>query len=179
MAALTHTTAIVVVPPRESWAVIQPIRQKHDRKARRWMPHITLIYPFLSEDDFPALHVPLKAAVSRLPGFDVTLVEFKTFRHRRENYTVWLQPEPPEPLVELQAALLKASSGQSNPSSGKRFQPHLSVGQVQGKERMNCLVEELQAAWQPMTFRVDRVSFIWRRDPPDDVFRIADEFLLK
>jgi len=43
VAALTHTTAIVVVPPRESWAVIQPIRQKHDRKVRRWMPHITLI----------------------------------------------------------------------------------------------------------------------------------------
>ena len=168
----------MVIPPQESWAAIQAIRQQHDRKVRRWMPHITLIYPFCPVDDFPAVREPLAAALARLPAFDVTLAGFKTFRHRRENYTVWLRPEPQEPLIALHEALSKAYLGERSSSPGNRFQPHLSVGQVQGKGKMNRLVEELQAAWKPVTFRVDRVSLIWRRDPPDDVFRVADEILL-
>lgn len=175
----TYTTAIVVIPPEESWAAIQAIRQAHDSKVRRWMPHITLIYPFCPVDDFPAVREPLAAALVRQPLFDVTLADFKTFRHRRENYTVWLRPEPDKPLVALQEALSQAYLGKQSSSSDNRFQPHLSVGQVQGKNKMNRLVEELQAAWKPMAFKVNRVSLIWRRDPPDDVFRVADEILLK
>ena len=74
-----YTTAIVVIPPQESWAAIQAIRQQHDRKVRRWMPHITLIYPFCPVEDFPAMRDPLAAALARLPAFDVTLTDFKTF----------------------------------------------------------------------------------------------------
>jgi 2'-5' RNA ligase len=177
VAALTYTTAIVVIPPEESWAAIQAIRQQHDRKYRRWMPHITMVYPFRPMDDFPMLHEPLAAAVARLPAFDVTLAEFKTFRHRRDN-TIWLKPEPHEPLVELHEVLWKTCLGGPGSSGGGRFQPHLSVGRVQGKDKMLRLVEELQTAWKPVKFRVDRVSIIWRREPPDDVFRVAEEIPL-
>jgi hypothetical protein len=48
------------------------------------------------------------------------------------------------------------------------------VGQAQGRENVERLVEELQAAWEPLSFIVDRVSLIWRREPPDDVFRVAE-----
>jgi len=177
MANLTYTTAIVVIPPEECWAAIQAIRQQHDSKFRRWMPHITLVYPFRPVDDFPVLHEPLTAAVARLPAFDLTLAEFNTFHHRR-GYTIWLKPEPHEPLAELHEVLVKMSLGERSTSRGGRFQPHLSVGQVQGKEEMHRLVEELQAAWKPVNFRVDRASLIWRRDPPDDVFRVAEEIPL-
>jgi len=104
VADLTYTTATVVIPPEDAWAAIQAIRQKHDNKFRRWMPHITLIYPFRSVDDFPMLHGPLAAAVARLPLFEVTLAEFKTFRHRR-GYTIWLNPVPHEPLADLHEVL--------------------------------------------------------------------------
>lgn len=173
MATVTYTTAIVVIPPQEVWAPIQAIRQQHDRKFRRWMPHITLIYPFRPVDDFPILHEPLTAAVARFPPFDLTLAEFKTFRHRRD-YTIWLKPEPQDPMVELHEVLSKVSLGERSSSRGDRFQPHLSVGQVQGKDKMERLIEEHQAAWKPLTFKVGRVSLIWRRDPPDDVFRVAE-----
>ncbi len=52
MAKQTYTTAIVVILPQECWSVIQAIRQQHDSKVRRWMPHITLIYPFCPVEDF-------------------------------------------------------------------------------------------------------------------------------
>ena len=55
MVKLTHTTALVTIPPAKSWPSIQAIREEHDRKIRRWMPHITLIYPFLPRQRFEAI----------------------------------------------------------------------------------------------------------------------------
>jgi hypothetical protein len=37
---------LVIIPPEAVWEPIQAIRRRHDRKLRRWMPHITLLYPF-------------------------------------------------------------------------------------------------------------------------------------
>ena len=45
--ATTHESAIVLIPPQEVWEPIQAIRRVHDRQVRRWMPHVTLLYPFL------------------------------------------------------------------------------------------------------------------------------------
>ena len=42
----THKTAVVVIPPDDLWAPIQALRKQYDRHFRRWMPHITLLYPF-------------------------------------------------------------------------------------------------------------------------------------
>jgi RNA 2',3'-cyclic 3'-phosphodiesterase len=169
MTALTHSTAIVVIPPEEVWPAIQEIRQQHDRKMRRWMPHITLIYPFLPMDEFPAVREQLVVSAASIPAFELTLAEFQTFRHRRENYTVWLRPEPEKPLVDLYRSLCEASVGPAD-----HFVPHLSVGQVQSKRDMVRLIDELQVAWEPLRFNVDGVSLIYRRDPPDDVFRVAE-----
>ena len=48
----THQTPVVIIPPKEIWASIQSIRQQHDTNYRRWMPHITLIYPFRPKAEF-------------------------------------------------------------------------------------------------------------------------------
>ena len=48
----THQTAVVIIPPKEIWASIQLIRQQHDTNYRRWMPHITLMYPFRPRAEF-------------------------------------------------------------------------------------------------------------------------------
>jgi hypothetical protein len=47
MPVKTHHTAVVAIPPPEVWSPIQAIRRQHDRNVQRWMPHITLIYPFM------------------------------------------------------------------------------------------------------------------------------------
>ena len=48
MESLDHKTAAFIIPPEDVWGPIQPIRQKHDSKVGRWMPHVTLIYSFLT-----------------------------------------------------------------------------------------------------------------------------------
>ena len=53
MSQKTHTTAAVLIPPEDVWGPIQAIRREHDRQFRRWMPHITLLYPFRPREQFP------------------------------------------------------------------------------------------------------------------------------
>ncbi|NLS92677.1 MAG: 2'-5' RNA ligase family protein [Planctomycetaceae bacterium] len=173
MDKLTYTTAIVVIPPVHVWPPIQAIRTKHDAKARRWMPHITLVYPCMPVSEFQAVQERLALACHDLPAFEVDLAALRTFRHRRGNYTIWLAPKPEAALIELQAVVYRSALG-DHFDGGRRqsFQPHLSVGQVQGKAEMLRMVAELQAAWQPVRFAVTGVSLIWRGEPPDDVFRV-------
>jgi 2'-5' RNA ligase len=174
MGKLVFTTAIVVIPPENIWPPIQAIRTKHDSKVRRWMPHITLVYPCLPVADFAAAQARLTAACHDIPAFEVELADFRTFRHGRGNHTVWLAPEPESDLIKLQAVVQRAVNGEELVGSRPpRFQPHLSVGQVQGNTEMLWLVAELHAAWQAVRFPVTGISLIWRGEPPDDVFQVA------
>jgi 2'-5' RNA ligase len=174
MTQVTHKTALVVIPPEPAWPSIQAIRAEHDRKVGRWMPHITLVYPFLPAGEFERAAVRLAAACAALAPFEVRLAKFDAFRHHRDSYTVWLKPEPEEPLIELQRAVWSACwEGEAPRPTWGRFRPHLSVGQARGRPAMLRLLDGLRRSWQPVAFSVKGVSPIRREDPPDDVFRVA------
>ncbi|MGB2822000.1 MAG: 2'-5' RNA ligase family protein [Phycisphaerae bacterium] len=113
----THNTAIVIIPPDDAWHPIQGIRQKHDRKVRRWMPHMTLIYPFYPRSDFERAAKELAPVCREIRPFDVKLATFRTFRHGKGYYTVWLAPEPEEPL----AARSREASGSDQSCGGRMF----------------------------------------------------------
>ena len=83
----THSTAIVIIPPEEVWEPIQAIRQQHDRKIGRWMPHITLIYPFLPKSKFASVARELGPVCRSIPGFEATLGSFDQFGHGKGYYT--------------------------------------------------------------------------------------------
>ena len=173
MSAKTHQTAVVLIPPEECWGPIQAIRARHDRQYRRWMPHVTLLYPFRPREQFEAVERRLREACRSIPPFQVQLLEFRHFRHGRGRFTLWLAPEPEEAAVRLQAALESAVPDCDDVSRhGAGFTPHLSVGQMEGYEALAGLQTSLQAGWQPLTFTALTVSLIWRGRPPDDVFQV-------
>lgn len=173
MSAKTHNTAVVLIPAEDCWEPIQAIRRRHDRHVRRWMPHVTLLYPFRPREQFDAVGQTLREACRRVKPFEVTLAEFHHFHHGRVKYTLWLAPEPADVMVALQAALESAVPDCNDVSAHRNgFTPHLSVGQVQGDDARQKLEARLQASWQTITFCADRVSLIWRDRPPDDVFRV-------
>jgi 2'-5' RNA ligase len=173
MSIRTHHTAVVLVPPEQCWEPIQVIRRGHDRQFRRWMPHVTLLYPFRPRAMFDEAAVTLQSATAGIDPFEITLGEFRHFRHGRSSYTLWLAPEPTEPLQRLQAALQAALPDCDDTSRREAgFTPHLSVGQVRATAALRELTESLQRDWQPLKFTATRVSLIWRGDPPDDVFRV-------
>jgi 2'-5' RNA ligase len=174
MTELTHKTALVVIPPKPAWPPIQAIRAAHDRNVGRWMPHITLVYPFVPAGEFERTIGRLGPACAAHGPFELRLARLDTFRHHCDSYTVWLEPDPEEPLIALQRAL-RAACWEAEPPrpTSSRFRPHLSVGQARGRPAMLKLLEQFRRSWQPVTFTVEDVGLIRREDPPDDVFRVA------
>ena len=178
----THQTAVVLIPPEVVWEPIQAIRRQHDRQVRRWMPHVTLLYPFVPREEFDAAKPVLRDACRGIEPFEVRLVAFHSFSHGRGSHTFWLAPEPKDHLACLQAALESAVPECNDVSRHEDgFTPHLSMGQVRGDDRIEALKTELQEAWTGrggVKFLADRVSVIWRGRPPDDVFRVDHDILL-
>ena len=90
----THQTAVVLTPPRDRWDPIQEIRERHDAHMYRWMPHITLLYPFVKRPLFDEAEEKIRRTLQRIEPFEVTLARFGHFHHVGEYYTLWLEPEP-------------------------------------------------------------------------------------
>jgi 2'-5' RNA ligase len=167
----THMTAVVWIPPESVWAPIQEIRRRHDRHVDRWMPHVTMVYPFVTRNQFSDAKKKLAAVCGRFSPFTVRLSRFEYFK---ESRTIWLNPEPTDAFRKLQAALQASfpfCDDVSKHPSG--FTPHLSVGQGAPE-----LAQELQKSWKPVEFRADQIALIWRKEPPDDAFRIEKTFTL-
>ena len=101
METKTHKTALVVIPPDQAWGPIQAIRREHDRNIHRWMPHITLLYPFRPVEQFDVLADSLARVCATMDPFEITLAEFRFFRHNSRSFTLWLAPDP-RPLQRLQ-----------------------------------------------------------------------------
>jgi 2'-5' RNA ligase len=170
--ARTHRSALVIVPPRRIWGPIQAIRLSHDRQVGRWMPHVTLVYPFRPCAEFARAAAAVGRAARSADPFDVTLARFGFFEHGL-SFTLWLDPEPNEPLVRLQRALVSEfpDCDDVNRFEGG-FRPHLSVGQARDRRELDGLLDELTPSWEPLTFTVQEVAMIRRGPETGEVFRL-------
>lgn len=173
----TYTTAVVLIPPQDIWSPIQSIRQVHDKNFVRWMPHITLLYPFVPREQFPHIIPKLAKASANAPSFHLTFRRFSYFRHRR-SCTIFLVPEPEQRVKELCAALMQAFPYYNDTSQYPGgYHPHLSVGQFRPK----TVVPEqkrLQCDWNPLECYVAHVSLIYRSPETNERFVEARRFSL-
>jgi 2'-5' RNA ligase len=167
----THKTAVVVIPPDDLWEPIQALRRRYDRHFRRWMPHITLLYPFRPPASFHQVTPLLARACRRIKPFQVQFRRFDFFTHTRQNATCYLAPEPAGPLIALHQRLLSTVPDCDDVARfAGGFAPHLSLGQIRNRNAA-ALCHRWQASWQPRCFTLEQVHVIWRGDPPDDIFR--------
>ncbi len=160
----SHKSAIVIIPPKLLWPPIQRIRHLYDRKIDRWMPHVTLVYPFVPEGEFAETLPAVSAACRRIVPFQVRLATFRWFVHRGGSATMWLEPEPSGLVQAIEAELRRELPGYDDQSRRfGRYTPHLSVGQVPAKD-VQTVVGALQAEWTPIEFLLDRLAVISRSD---------------
>lgn len=172
-AAKTYKSAVVVIPPHEIWGPIQGLRRSFDGHYRRWMPHITLVYPFRPVSEFESLTLLLAEACREMAPFEIHLANFGVFDRGRRNAVLYLIPEPVRPLKALQAAIQSVVPDCDDVARFPGgYTPHLSVGQVRGNKAQTSRAA-WQTAWRPLVFTVDRACLIWRRNPPEDVFRVG------
>ena len=168
----SHRTAVVAIPPEAVWEPIQAIRRRHDRHAARWMPHVTLLYPFWPEERLAEAVAALAPALAAMPAFDAELATLRWFEHRDQHFTLWLAPEPEAAWKAVHAALLAAAPDcDATARFAHGFTPHLSVGQVVGAARRDALFAEIAAGWAPLRFPLVEVALL-RRDP-DGPFTVA------
>lgn len=171
------TSAVVVVPPKESWGQIQAIRQQYDKSFDRWPPHINLLYPFVPQADFHDAAAKLKNhfATSPLPAFNVSFEGFRFFQHGKSSCTVWCDPKLKQgnELTTLQGQLHSVFPFCDDLStrSADGFQPHLSVGQFSGKAEVDKKISEFMGGWKPIHFEVSEVFLIARRGDDPFVFK--------
>jgi 2'-5' RNA ligase len=168
--AKTPNTAVVLIPTENLWAPLQSIRKAHDAHFHRWMPHITLLFPFLPADVFSGAEPKIESACREAAPFRVRLARFEYFQGPK---TVWLEPEPAETVKQLQS-LLQSRFPECDDVARfpGGFRPHLSVGQGPP-----ALQSRLQADWKPVEFEARDVALI-QRDGPEDPFRIHRTFPL-
>ncbi|HKS17110.1 MAG TPA: 2'-5' RNA ligase family protein [Planctomycetota bacterium] len=167
----TPNTAVVLIPPDDIWEPIQAIRLLHDSHVKRWMPHVTLLFPFFPADLFPEAEGKLESACREAAPFRVRLARFDYFQGPK---TAWIEPEPAESVCELQAVLQSRfpyCDDVARHAGG--FRPHLSVGQGPPN-----LPGKLQVDWRPLEFEAREIALI-RRDGPEDPFRVHRTFPLK
>lgn len=168
----SHYTAVAAIPPAECWEPIQAIRRVHDRQVGRWMPHVNLLYPFVTPQRLEKSLPGLTEACAAVAPFRVTLAEFRSFHHPSGRATLWLAPEPAEEFIRLQRELharFPECDDLTRFSAG--FTPHLSVGQALSAEACRRLRDELQPTWTPLTFELSAVALIERG--PDSPFRVV------
>ncbi len=171
----THTTAVVLIPPETIQPPIQAIRRVHDRNFERWMPHITLLYPFAPQQDFQDIIPALAKSAEETKPFSLALASFNAFKHRK-SCTLFLAPEPKNDIVQLYKTLTKYLPDYDDTARFPGgFNPHLSVGQFQHRN-INKAQQRLQAEWKSIEYEVESLSLIYRSPETNDKFVVADSF---
>lgn len=163
----------MLIPPEPLWEPIQAIRQKYDRHYRRWMPHITLLYPFLPPAEFNDYQFELNELCRSIPIFHLQLKKLKFFQHGNYRFTIWVEPEPTEPirtLAEKLRSLFPDCDDTFRFPAG--YTPHLSLGQIRGKENMKESFANLKREWKALNWLVTECHYISRKKPPEDIFKI-------
>lgn len=180
--ALTATpgvrSAAVVIPPARLWEPIQEKRREHDRRRLgRWMPHITLLYPFVPEAHFEEAAARLALESQRSESFEVVLDGIESFEHK-ESATVWASCQRDLELRALQATLERClpQCDEQSSKSQRGFTPHVTLGSFPKKARAEQreVMASWREGWEPLGFWVTQVALISRRgDGPFEVRRVV------
>lgn len=175
-----YTSAMVIIPSEEIWPFIQKIRRTYDRHYYRWMPHITLLYPFRPENEFEVIKGRLDNLCKGINPFNIRLSEFKYFSHKSQNFTLWIDPEPRDLIKSLQNDLLSLFPDCNDVNLHKNgYIPHLSVGQVRGKNNLMSILDEFQENWEELRFNLEKISLISRKPFKNSRFEIKKTISLK
>ena len=172
-----YSSAVVIIPPKEKWAPIQEIRKIFDRNINRWMPHITLLYLFRPINQYEDIEKAFSEMCKNIKPFEVSLKSFSYFSQGHQKYTLWLDPEPNTSIISLQAEILKIVPDCDDVNRHKNgFKPHLSVGQIKGKNNLQKILSDLQTEWEEITFSLNIIYLISREESKTSEFKISKQF---
>jgi 2'-5' RNA ligase len=148
----------LVVWVQEAETLVAPFRLRFhaDAVARRIVPHVTVLFPFVTAVGLDEeLRAQLATHFAAIPAFDASLDGIRRF-----DAHVWLSPAPRERFVDLIRATC-ARFPELPPYEGlhDESEPHLTIGSATEGTTTEAILEaarELEPAL-PLAFRVDAV----------------------
>jgi len=167
------STACVVIPDEKFWDPIQKIREKNDKAFKRWMPHISLMFPFVELEDFPTAAKEFYDVLGEMEPFEVVLESIDHFVHSKE-IVVFAKPKDSKNLVHLENLIVKVYPHLSDQIREGVFTPHSTLGQFPKKDIGNT-IKEISATWKPISYMVNEIFLISRSgvdDPFERIFSI-------
>lgn len=128
--AKPEAIALVLLPPPELRALIDPLRAGNDKSWNRgWTAHITILFPFDIHHNLDAVVQKLQTALwgnSAIQPFQVTLSKLSHFA-TRDYETVVFAPEDGAPICALWSECAEALG---HPIEDRGFTPHMTIGQA-------------------------------------------------
>jgi len=171
-------SAVVLVPPKKIWSPIQRIRREYDPQISRWMPHVTLLYPFVKEEYLKAAADKLRTVCAALEPFRLTLRDLSHFEQTSDTATLYLEPEPASKVKELHAELLSVLPWCDDTARFEAgYVPHLSVGRC-SMEKVEQVKTQLQQDWSPIHWKVSKVDLLARPAEEDGSFDVHESLPL-
>ncbi len=170
----THLSALVLIPPESVWEPIQRIRRLHDPGFHRWMPHITLLYPFVPHQWLNRAADKVREVAAIHPEPEIALSEFRFFNHQSGRVTLWLAPEPPDRIVRLHEAFYEVFPECDDTARHQGgYAPHLSVGAFRARHVAQIVRNEAEAQWEPIRVKLTHVAILARSGYEKDPFRVV------
>jgi len=169
-APIPGDSALFVLPSQRVQAAIVPWRRIYDPEHWRMLPpHITLAYPFVRAEAWPAARSVLIARLRAFRPFWITLAELSAFE--QPGIVLWFRPDNGGALARIETALAEAFPAYFPPGP-LPFVPHLTLGFFDSLEELAQARAAIAAAWQPLRFRVAALSYAVLE--PDGVWRVRD-----
>lgn len=135
--------SILIFPKLTNIDIINEIRRKYDPLSDLVMPHITLVFPFISSLDSNMVEKEVEKVTDCIRPFSITLQGIK--KHiSPDGYYLFLELiEGIESIQTLHDALYEDFF---SPFYRKEFEyiPHLTIGKFSSKEAMNQAYQELK-----------------------------------
>ena len=163
-------TALIITPPTSLWPAIQDIRRFHDPAYERWMPHINMCFPFVSEKEFEIAFDLLQENLKDFEAFPIEMKSLSFFKHEK-NCVLWLKPDVfHDELKKLEDIIVKTLPFCDDLlKKSEEFTGHLTLGQFDEKiiEKKR---EKFEKKWKILSFIVNEIHLIFRKNAESPFF---------
>ncbi|CAK7212459.1 hypothetical protein SBRCBS47491_001471 [Sporothrix bragantina] len=136
----SYATALCFILPESEWAPVDRLRTLYDKAARKWPPHVNLIYPFVQPEslDTASRRIQSFLSTSNQGPIDISLDTAGVFNQRHEK-TLFLRDGRDdgctETLRQLRSGIVKALKGsdtikgKDDDTESRNYRMHMTVAQ--------------------------------------------------
>ncbi|QNO14263.1 2'-5' RNA ligase family protein [Alkalicella caledoniensis] len=167
---------IMIFPQFSNMDVINKIRQKYDPLSNHVRPHITLVFPFLSNIEYIELKEHLEDTLASLDPFTLKLKDITPVKSFG-NYLFLNICEGKSELTEIHNKLYTGILEEHHPQWLKvgSFYPHLTVGKIDNAEKYKFAIEETGAITDEFKTIVNRICVEIIDDNEDSLIEMEIE----